>query len=655
MIALTVTGLSISNAGMVTDAGTPPTEQQAALRATYAANLAALYRVDATLAAAIDALPFGQCPALETARDDNFTLQVPGDAGRPIYLHSRYRPKEEASKLVAAQAASAAPVFFVSGCGLGYHLIELDQQCDRPLVILAENDLRLLKLTLCLHDLTPAFRDNRLLILTRADKSVLHEKLGRMNADLMLGVQFLTPPAASRYQVEFHRQVRTLMTEYVAYSKIQMVTLLRNARVTNQNILFNLPYYLDQAGVHALRDRARGFPAIVVAAGPSLARNIDQLARWQSHAVVIAVQTVFKNLLARGIEPHFVASLDFHEISRQFFEGIETSPRTTLVAEPKASWHVLDAYPGEKYVLDNLLYERLLREKRPARGGLEPGTTVAHLCFYLAVHLGCDPIIFIGQDLSFTEAMYYAPGMPIEQVWQPELHRFHTAEMKQWERIVRHRRILHSVEDLHGRPAYSDDQMVSYAEQFESDFAKTDRRVIQASEGGRALRGMDVMDFNAAAERFCTRRVPPDLLPSAAGEKHQHEAEAAVAQLGDRLAEVRKMRTMAEETVQLLKKMEGLVTKPTEFNRLVGRADELRIEMQRFQITYNIVVSVSQQAELRRYTADRKLLGIQKETADTARQRLTRDREYVESFVEACDFVADLLPQAIERTRERLL
>ena len=42
-------------------------------------------------------------------------------------------------------------------------------------------------------------------------------------------------------------------------------------------------------------------------------------------AVVIAVQTMLKPMLAAGIEPDFVTSLDYNTVSTRFFENLEES------------------------------------------------------------------------------------------------------------------------------------------------------------------------------------------------------------------------------------------------------------------------------------------------------------------------------------------
>jgi hypothetical protein len=134
--------------------------------------------------------------------------------------------------------------------------------------------------------------------------------------------------------------------------------------------------------------------------------------------------------MVRGIVPDFITTLDFHEMSRKFFEQVGDLSRTHLVAEPKAAWRVLDEYPGPMSLLDNAWARLILGEELGARGGLPAGATVAHLAFYLAVYLGCDPIVFVGQDLAFTGHVFYTPGVEIHRAWRSEINRFQSLEHK---------------------------------------------------------------------------------------------------------------------------------------------------------------------------------------------------------------------------------
>ena len=631
----------------------------------YLENLAALYTADAELAGRIEALPFSQTPTLEATRDGNVTAQVIADDGKPIYVHSRYQPLDEARTLVQTQALRGGEdgtpgedlgnlCFLIAGLGLGYHVAEIERRFSRPLLIVAEDDLRLIKAALCTTDLSKPLRDRRIAFLTSTDKSQLHVRLRPIMAPLMLGLNFITPPHTRRYHARFQTQISALMRDFVSYGRLQMVSVVRNARITCKNAAFNLAAYLAQPGIDVLSRRGTGYPAIIVAAGPSLARNIDQLAALRGRAVIIAVQTVLKTLLARGVPPHFVTTLDYHEISAQFFHGVTDFGGTIMVAEPKVAWPVLDTFRGRAHVLHSGFIEDLLRETSPKRAGLRAGSTVAHLSFYLAEYLGCDPVILVGQDLSFTDGLYYPAGMQIEQIWQPELGRFQTLEMKQWERIVRSRGSLHVVKDVHGRDVYTDDQLFNYAEQFQSDFLSTSTRVIHASEGGMRLEGTQVMTLREAAERYCTRPLPSDLFAIDAGCTPQDLKSRVCEELEKRLEELREIRKIATDTVAVLEKLDGLLQRPNEFNRLMVRVDELRARMQMSSRTYNLVSQVSQLAELRRLQADRAIHDEREETPETARRRLKRDREYVTAFIDGCDFLLELLPPAIERVSERM-
>lgn len=644
-----------------------PATDVAEYQQRYLANLGALYALDPELAARIDALPFAQTLPLEPTQDGHLTTRLTADDGKPIYVHSRYRPLEEAQTLMTNQTQRPSEgngggpdadlenlCFLVAGLGLGYHVAELERRFSRPFLIVAEDDLALIKTALCVTDLAKPLQDRRLAFLTSIDRARLHERLRPIMTPLMLGLHFINPPTMRRYHVQFQTEISRLMRDFVSYARVQMHSVLRNARLTCRNAAFNLPTYLTQPGVEVLARRAAGYPAIIVAAGPSLARNIDQLGGLRDKAVLIAVQTVLKTLLARGVAPHLVTSLDYHELSAEFFRGIEDLGGAALVAESKVTWHVPDVFPGRIHMLRSHFLEDLLQAAAPPRAALRAGSTVAHLAFYLAEHLGCDPVILIGQDLSFCEGLYYPPGTPIERIWQPELGRFQTIEMKQWERIVRSRATLHTVQDIHGRDAYADDQMLTYAEQFQADFMAATTRVIHACEGGLRLEGTEVMTLREAAERFCTRPLPPDLLTPSAVKPDAEVVPAALRAFRERLEEIQELRRNALETLELLERLADLVERPAEFNRLVGRVDELRTRVQRNERTYDLVSQVSQRAELRRLQADRAISDDRQETPEMARRRLARDCEYVAAYVDGCDYLLEMLPEALRRAEERL-
>ncbi len=409
-----------------------------------------LWRHHPKLAYRVDELSVDASLDVQPSKKGPKTAAVTTADGRKLFLHSRYDPRREALDFCRTLEDRDANAVVLAGLGLGHHVKALMEAMGEEIVIcISEPDLVTVKTALEHTDLSKELSTGRVEILTSLDKDALHERLHRHSTTLMLGTAFVVPPVARDHNAEFHNACRRAVVDYASFAKMSLITLLRNATLTCRNIANNLPTYVSTPPADILRRRFAGRPAILVAAGPSLSKNIDQLRGLRDNAVLIAAQTTLRLLLNKGIEPHFVTSLDFSELSRQFFEGAEMPDDLVLVAEPKATWHVIDTFRGSPgmsgrraILLDNEFAHRCVGEQLAKRTPMEAGATVMHLAFYLAQWLGCDPIIFIGQDLGFSGHCYYAPGVPMHRAWQAELGRFGTLEMKEWERIVRQRKIL---------------------------------------------------------------------------------------------------------------------------------------------------------------------------------------------------------------------
>jgi hypothetical protein len=514
--------------------------------------------------------------------------------------------------------------------------------------------MALLATALTCTDLADLIASNRLIILTDDDKTRLHSRLKQHNTLMMLGAHFVQHPPSMRVSESQHGAITKAVAEFVTYMRMTLVTLVSNSKITCKNIAMNLVNYVSTPPIDLLRDRFTDNPAIVISAGPSLSRNIDQLGDLKGRAVLCAVQTVIKPLIQRGIVPDFVTSLDFHEMSRKFFEGVGDLHGTHLVAEPKATWHVVDGYPGPVSLLDNTWARLLVGDNLAGRDGLKAGATVAHLAFYLAVYLGCDPIIFVGQDLAFTGHVFYVPGVEIHQSWRSELNRFNTIEQKEWDRIVRNRPILRRVRGICGGQLYTDELLFTYLEQFEKDIAEVPRRVINASEGGAVLRGTETMTLREATEQFCTRPIDPARFAYRETTRWRdgRRLGATRDELGQRISELDDAVGLCDELLGLLRKLDGLTDDPPRFNRRLVRVDELRALVSRESRAYRMVNAFAQLAELRRFSADRRINTSQAKDAERAKQQIARDIDFITGIREGAVELKPVLSDALHRVTE---
>jgi hypothetical protein len=399
-----------------------------------------------------------------------------------------------------------------------------------------------------------------------------------------------------------------------------------------------------------LHNAAAGYPAVLVAAGPSLAKNVHLLARRgvRSRVVIIAAQTVLKPLLDRGIRPHFVTALDYHEISRRFYEDLPRLPDVTLVAEPKANKAILDHYPGPVRLCRSSFLDTLLGPIARPMMGLAAGSTVAHLSLYLAQFLGCDPILLTGQDLGFSDGLYYCPGTAIEEVWSPELSVFNTMEMMQWKRIARHKGNLQRMSDVHGRPIFSDEQMVTYLRQFERDFATSAQAIIDCTEGGLPKQHTQRMTLAEALERHAGRDLPAMAIASC--ELDGERLKLTAAHLKNRAEQVRELIGVSNRTIDLLGRMLKHQRDLRKMDKLFDELGGYQRKVAELKEAFMLVNELNQIGAFNRTRADRAIrVSDSGDEYEKQRQQLERDVENVTWLVQGCEEALEIFGEASER------
>jgi hypothetical protein len=551
---------------------------------------------------------------------------------------------------------------------------------EESLLVIAEPNLGLIKAACRQVDLKELLQSGRVMVFTSLDRAPLVERLesrcalllgGTEDYEEMIGnVKLLGHEASLRALPEFHRAFQKLFLEFIAYIRTNLITMRENRITTCRNIANNLGRFGTTPPLDLLQNAFAGRPAVLVAAGPSLQKNMHLLHELKGEgrsggpggrrAVIIAVQTMLKPLLAAGIEPDFVTSLDYNTVSTRFFENLEESGSTGLVhlvAQPTANWNVLDVFTGTMSLTDHEFAALLLKGYFPPRASLKGGATVAHLSLYLAEYLGCDPIILTGQDLGFVDGLYYKPGTAIHETWGVELGRFNTLETKEWERIVRSRTILRKIPDIHGHPMYTEEQFFVYLQQFERDFAASRSRIIDATEGGAKKQHVEVMTLRAAIDAFCSATAQPNA--SARPWKTWSCDVAAnlqrvISALEARRASAEAMKETCIQTVPLLEEMLAHQTDTQRMNRLFVEIDRHRSRVGADPSTFELVSQVNSViAELRKFQGDLLVRKAGQDSLERQKRQLQRDLAYVKDLQAGAERLLELLEEAMARLRRQ--
>lgn len=283
--------------------------------------------------------------------------------------------------------------------------------------------------------------------------------------------------------------------------EVKSATLSRFNDLWKQNFLANLDAIRHNPGVGALRNKFRGIPAIVVGAGPSLDKNIRLLRQVENKAVIIASDAALKPLLSLGVTPAFVACLDPQEDITKFLKGV--SPRgITMVAPTVIHPHVLELWEGEvvffhKFAPDIPILTEI-QNQVPHLGCLTPGGSVLSVAYDLAFQSGSNPILFLGQDLSYPKNQTHSRNSEnAEQILGSTLE-------TQRDNIVLER-------DMNGRTLPTLKSMSVSKQWFSWAFTTWKRQdkveIINCSEAGILTDHCKLMPLSEAIFKYCDKKV----------------------------------------------------------------------------------------------------------------------------------------------------
>lgn len=300
-----------------------------------------------------------------------------------------------------------------------------------------------------------------------------------------------------------------------------------------RNALLNAPWAHQPRPLETHRDRLQNRPALIVSAGPSLNKQLPLLAEYQDLFCIIAVDTVWPILKTHGIVPDYLCALDPVTPASWPRNGLDPGTRfvTDVMAAPAMVWsHANGHLMTSSHDPIARLYDRLGAHTDP----LVVGGSVATQAFNLAVELGANPIVFIGQDLALTGGKDHADGY---------LYTYDDSTLKDRSESG------YDVEGYHGGRVRTERQLLSYKYWFEHRIGGLqDRMVINATEGGARIAGTLQIPFAQICKEIASTslRKPPHepALPSSFDAAHIRRLLDGVNALAEK---VQAYRSLAEQ------------------------------------------------------------------------------------------------------------
>ena len=601
----------------------------------FAVNLEALQRKQPELAPRVAAVASLRDQLLPT-RSGAWTLQRSADDGTLKFLHSRYDPVATAKKtidaFVAEKKIEALDVFWLFGLGLGYEFDDILARIKPASALIAfEPSLAVFRTWLETGDRREAIHHVNTLFYVEMQPQELYqqlrENLGRFMSS---GSKLLLIPEADHIYTKYFGDIRGAILEFIKVGQFIMKTHFSLIRPNLKNRMENLAHYAAAQGIEIYKDAYRGKPGVCVLAGPSLAKNFELLRAFKGHAPLIAVSTTFKIMLDRDLKPDFVAFIDFQKLSRSFFVDIDPSQCVPMICDVKANSETVDGYPGPKVFYGEEQTDFLFDDPAMFRKDIiEGGGTVAHLAFSFARYLGCDPIILVGQDLAYSDGLTHIPGTVYFSWWRAEANRFNHYELIEWKFVRRDVFDLKPLQDWQGNKIYSTEHFLSYARELEGMIEKTtNRRVIDATEGGVVLKGTELMTLAEARDRYldpqfdATLNIPPENPPAVQRERLGQ----AIAQMEKRLRECDEFVGILHSAIDNLNTIRNRLRNQKSVARLIEATKVCNDALARYPVMKRAISAITASDEFERQREDARILAEGLE--GTAKQLAQTKRDY---------------------------
>lgn len=386
-------------------------------------------------------------------------------------------------------------VVYFFGFGTGMYVRKLldnnDESRQKSIAVLVyEPDPSILSELIRYYDYTDIISDERVTLVVGEKgfkeirqwtrKHVNHKNIRGSGSAYYLNYPRIFPEEKKEYD----KEIEELLSNY--YSNIGFRKW--RSETVYSNSLKSIPVIAGSWSLDSLENvLPDNVPVFIVSSGPSLSKNVHELKRAKGRGFIIAADSslgVFDNA---EIIPDLFVTVD--PVKQRENYSFDWLPKVPVMLDMGSPEYVIKE--GQPYFMlcsydeYTAFYINKLKGAISCHTVLTGGGSVAHHAFSLAMMMGAKTIVFVGQDLAYTDDKAHAAEVAIDDD-----------------------SMIDSVEtiDVNGNPIRSSRELVFYKRWFEEIIEKTKGRVfIDATEGGALIKGTRIMPLKEAIDQYCVK------------------------------------------------------------------------------------------------------------------------------------------------------
>lgn len=400
---------------------------------------------------------------------------------KEIYLHSKYDPIKEAETFADNIYNGEIGIFLVLGLALGYHVQALAKKLHTDQKIIAiENNETIYRLAER-KGLYDEIRTNKQVSINKvftleAYIKLFQKLIGDVNLKLLV-----YGPSLESFPEEF-REVKELIEEY----RVKEQSTTSFLPIILENFYENIKHY--NYSVDSLFGKYGNQPIVVIAAGPSLDKNVHLLKEVGNKGIILAVGRAVRSVVKAEIKPDYIIVSDAKDYTYKQFANIEKIKNIPVIGLSTTDANIFKKHVGTKYIaLQEGLDEAEAYAREKGHSLVDTGGSVATTALDVAIKMGGNPIIMVGQDLAYTDGRTHASGT--------------------WHRQVANMPNLREVPAYYGGWVKTNITLNIYLRWIENkikEVKKINKEIhfIDATEGGAKIAGTEIMSLQAVIDKY---------------------------------------------------------------------------------------------------------------------------------------------------------
>ncbi|PIC88554.1 hypothetical protein CSV71_14290 [Sporosarcina sp. P21c] len=504
---------------------------------------------------------------IEQAKTGVPTIKIVQE-GKTQYLQSKYDPQKEAERFAGKFTDEPINYVLFVGVGTAYHIEAfVESHPDTKFAIYEPNEE-------VLHAYLSNFRldklpvRNLLKIFTGTEQEQVTLKVQQLLAKSNNVLKIITLPV---YEKMYGEQINGILENALEAIKNKHSSLATNVAFQKRwtiNSIKNFPTVLQTPNILHDIDRSafEGKPAIIVAAGPSLNEEFENLRYIKEHglAYIFSVGSAINALIEQGIYPDAACTYDPKETNYVVIEKIKEKniSNIPLIFGTSVGYETLENYPGKMlHMITNQDTVTPAYLNHPSEISVViDAPSIAVITYQLLAQLGCSQIILAGQNLAYQNNKRYAQGIDYSFV-SNELN-----EKEQEESIT--------IKNVYGEDVQTNDSFNSMRMQLEMYIIQTPLiTVINTTKGGAHIEGTKFVELEQLIDGLESEIVKKDWFQI----ENSYDSNFSIEQINRMNIEENKLKKsfhMASETLQQLYKLVKY-RKPNTIEKVFNQLDSV--------------------------------------------------------------------------------